>query len=147
MDERLHRVSQALDKVGPVYSTKDEKQRILAEEILNLRFKPKVALNVNPNIQGLDKKKVIGFKNPSTIRLFRRASGVSKNGNIHFATYINISRFAVPVFVFAFYFYNCMSFTHATYYKLEKNNYEIEFCYRKLGTTSIHYGEKLTLMA
>lgn len=147
MDNRQHRASQNLDKVGPIYSSKDEKQRLIAEEILNLKYKPQILLNVNRNIQGLDKKKEIGGRNPSTLRLFSKTFGISKLGIVTFNTTPNVSRFLVPVFVGLFYYYNISNLTLGTYYKLEKNNYEIEYCYRKLGTTSTHFGEKYSLMA
>lgn len=147
MDNRQHRASQNLEKVGPIYSSKDEKQRLVAEEILNLKYKPQIFLNVNRNIQGLDKKKEIGGRNPSTLRLFSKTLGISKLGIVTFNTTPNVSRFLVPVFVGLFYYYNIANLTLGTYFKLEKNNYEIEYCYRKLGTTSTHFGEKFSLMA
>ena len=147
MDDTQHRVSQSLEKIGPVYSTKDEKQRLIAEEVLALRFKPKLSINVNQNIQGLDKKRVIGGKNSSYLRMFYKLTGKSKNGVIYSTIHTNIAKFGVPFFVFLFYYYIASSFTLSTYYKLEKNNMEIDFCYRKLGTTSTHMGEKYSLMA
>ncbi len=147
MDNRQHRTSQNLEKVGPIYSSKDEKQRLISEEILNLKYKPQILLNVNRNIQGLDKKKEIGGRNPSTLRLISKTLGISKLGIVTFNTTPNVSRFLVPVFVGLFYYYNIANLTLGTYFKLEKNNYEIEYCYRKLGTTSTHFGEKFSLMA
>lgn len=147
MDNRQHRSSQNLEIVGPIYSSKDEKQRLISEEILNLKYKPQILLNVNRNIQGLDKKKEIGGRNPSTLRLISKTLGISKLGIVTFNTTPNVSRFLVPVFVGLFYYYNIANLTLGTYFKLEKNNYEIEYCYRKLGTTSTHFGEKFSLMA
>jgi hypothetical protein len=76
-----------------------------------------------------------------------KVSPRNKIGVVTFNTTPNVSRFLVPVFVGLFYYYNIANLTLGTYFKLEKNNYEIEYCYRKLGTTSTHFGEKFSLMA
>lgn len=147
MDNFQHRSSQDLEKIGPIYSTKDEKQRIIAQKILDLKIRPVLKIKVNSDIPGLDKKKVLGFRNTSYYRLFSPLSSYGKTGVRYIGHQANVSRFLVPLFVFGFYYYNCANYFLGTYYKLEHNNKEFESVYFKMQNTSTHFGEKFCLMA
>jgi hypothetical protein len=147
LDNFTYRQSQNLDKLGPVYSTKDEKQRVISENILNLKIKPTMQVNINRNIPGLDKKKKVGLRNPAYFRLYSPLSHVGKTGIRFMHTQPNIQRFIVPGFVFAFYYYTLSNYTNGTYIKMELHNYEDEFCYPKMSLTHGHFIEKFSLMA
>ncbi len=53
MNDQSHRNLQNLPKIGPVYSSQDEKQRVIVEEILNFRIRPELKLKINMNIPGI----------------------------------------------------------------------------------------------
>ena len=147
MDEFLYRPMQELDKKGPIYSTKGEKQRIIAENILNLKLKPVPKYIINQNIEGLDKKKIPGSPNPAIFRRYAPLSSMGRTGIIYITNYANISRFIVPGFVFLFWYYNCEGHIRGTYYDKEWNNMERESTYLKLQTFEVHFPEKHTMMA
>ena len=84
MNDYPHRNFQNLPKIGPVYSSKDEKQRIIAEEILNNKIKPQLKLKINMNIPGLDKKRqlVLGIQKHFDFQKVGHLMG-KKVGNIY----------------------------------------------------------------
>lgn len=139
--------SQNLKKIGPVYSAKDEKQRVIVEQIQDFKIRPKVVVNINKNIPGLDKKKVIGSRNPATFRFFHPFSHISKRGYNFIMTAPNAQRFMVPGFVFLFYYYVLAQYINGTYIKMELHNEELEYIYPKMGLTAGHFIEKFSLMA
>ena len=104
-------------------------------------------ININMNIEGLEKKKVFGSKNPSTLRLYAPLSMTGRKGVVYLTHYHNIARFGVPMFLALFWYYNCENYFKSTYYKLEWNNMETESTYFKLQTFTCHFSEKHTLMA
>ena len=65
MNDTPHRNLQNLPKIGAIYSTVDEKQRVISEEILLQRIKPELKLKINLNIlhrgKGTDPKEIINF--------------------------------------------------------------------------------------
>ena len=147
MNENPHRNIQNLAKIGPVFSTKDEKQRILADEILNLKFKPELKLKLNMNIPGLDRKKQISTRNPSTFRYFAPFSTRGKEGWVYIWTMPNIVRFWTPFISVLLLYYSGVSFTTQVYNNRDVNNYEWETTYVKMQTFPSHYFEKWSLMA
>jgi hypothetical protein len=147
MEDYLYRPKQNLEQIGPVYSTQDEKQRAIVKEILDLKIRPVMQININQNIPGLDKKKVIGMKNPATTRLWAPFAMYGRKGVKYFSHSYNISRFGVPAFTFLFYYYVAESYFRGTYYDKEFNNYENETCYFKMQTFNVHYTDKSSLMA
>ena len=146
MNESAHRNLQNLPKIGAVYSTKDEKQRALAEEILNFRVKPELKLKINMNIPGLEKKKQISPLNPSTRRFFNPLSSKGRDGWIFIWTIPNITRFLPPALCFAFLYYSGESLVSANYYE-RRNNDEWEGVYCKMQTIHGHYIDRWSLMA
>lgn len=147
MDNYLHRQYQNLEQIGPVYSSKDEKQRVIAENIRNLKIKSHIEIKINRNIPGLDKKKVIGSRNPATFRLYTPLSFVSRKGVRYLWTQPNIQRFAIPLSVFAVYYYILAQYIHGTYIRNDLYNYETDYCYNKLSLHNGHFIEKFSLMA
>lgn len=147
MNEFLYRPRQELDKIGDIYSSKDEKQRVIAEEIRNLRIKPKQEILLNMNIQGLDKRKVFGGRNPATLRFYAPFITTGRTGVKYIGHYHNIARFVVPGFVVLFYYYTAENYMRAAWYDKEMNNCETETTYVKMQTFSCHFPEKHTLMA
>jgi hypothetical protein len=146
MNDHAHRNFQNLPKIGPVYSTKDEKQRVIAEEIINYRIRPELKLKINMNITGLDKKKIISPINPETRRLTTRLSYKGKEGWLYIWTYPNIARFFVPSLCVAFLYFAGESLITARYNETE-NNYELETCYTKMQIVKTHYYDRWSLMA
>lgn len=146
MEDHLYRPKQELDRIGPVYSTKDEKQRVLAKEILDLKIRPELAIKVNLNIPGLDKKKVYGSKNPATFLFYKPLTMTGKKGTKFIFFTHNINRFFIPFFIVLFYWYNCESYIRGSWYDKEMNNCESESSYFKLQTFNCHFPEKSSLM-
>jgi hypothetical protein len=147
MDSQPHRNYQNLPKIGPVYSSKDEKQRHIVDEILKYRIKPEMRLNINMNIPGLERKKTITPLNPQTRRLFAPLSCKGREGFLYFWTMPNISRFFPPFICVALLYYVGEMLVSATYYDLEHNNYEKETIYMKFQNNPSYYMDRYSLMA
>jgi hypothetical protein len=146
MNEQSYRNMQNLPKIGPVFSTKDEKQRMIVEEIMNFRIKPELKLKINMNIPGLDKKKTPSPFNPDTRRIFSALSSKGREGWIYIWTMTNISRFFIPFLGVVFYYY-CGHTPVLMKYWETQNNREWETVYCKMQTIPGHYMDRLTLMA
>ena len=146
MNEQNYRNFKNLPKIGPVYSTKDEKQRIIADEILNYRIRPELKLKINMNIPGLDKKKSITPFNPETRRIFGRLSSKGREGWIWIWIMPNVARFFAPTICVLFYFYAGHTLVGQRYWETQ-NNREWEGAYCKLQTIPAHYFDRNTLMA
>jgi hypothetical protein len=146
MNEFSYRNSQNLPKIGPVYSTKDEKQRAIAEEILNFRIKPELKLKINMNIPGLNKKVSITPTNPATRRVFNTLSSKGRDGWLYIWTMHNITRFLPPTICLAFLFYCGETLVCASYYE-RMNNHEHEAVYAKFQSIHGHYVDRWSLMA
>lgn len=146
MNEQSHRNFQNLPKIGPVYTTKDEKQRQVAEEIMNFRIRPEMKLKINMNIPGLDKKKQITALNPETRRVFGRLSSKGREGWTYIWLYSNSTRFFLPFLMFAWYYYAGHTLITAKHSESE-NNYEWEAAYCKMQTLRTHYMDRWSLMA
>jgi len=147
MNDYPHRNYQNLPKIGPVYSSKDEKQRVIAEEILNHKIVPELKLKINMNIPGLEKKKTISALNPETFRFSRRWSSFGKEGWKYLYTMHNIVRVMPPLGGAALFFYAVMDRTQQVYYAKEHLNQEYETCYLKMQSYPGHYADKISLMA
>lgn len=147
MNDNPHRSIQNLPKIGPVFSTKDEKQRVISEEILSLKFKPELKLRLNMNIPGLDRKKQISTRNPSTFRFFAPLSTRGKEGWVYLWTMPNITRFWTPFMCVLLLYYSGESFVTQVYGHRDVNNYEWETTYVKMQTFPSHYFERWSLMA
>jgi hypothetical protein len=147
MDEVPHRNYQNLPKIGPTYSSKDEKQRIIVEEIKNYRIRPELKLRINMNIPGLDKKKKISPINVSTYRLIARASSKGREGWYYLWTMPNITRFIYPMFLYAAYFYYGYSSVYPNYYEKYKLNQEFETAYTKFQQVNPPYCDKWSMMS
>jgi hypothetical protein len=147
MDGMVHRNYQNLPKIGPVYSSKDEKQRVIAEEVLAYRIRPELKLKLNLNIPGLERKKQISPRNPETYRFFARMSSKGKEGWYYLWLMPNISRFLVPFFCVAFLYYTGEALVSNVYYEREFNNFEWETVYPKFQSLPSHYLDRWSLMA
>lgn len=147
MNENSHRNIQKLPRIGPVYSTKDEKQRLIAEAILQGKIKPQLKLKINMNIEGLDKKKIISARNPETRRLVTRMSAFGKDGWCYLMTSSNVSRFGIPLIVFMYYYYVAMVPIMQNYVEKEHLNYEILTLFPKYQIVAPHYHDKVVYMA
>jgi len=146
MNDHAHRNLQNLPKIGPVYSTQDEKQRVIAQEILDFKIRPELKLKLNMNIPGLDKKKTITPFNPETRRVFSRLSSKGKEGWNYIWLYSNISKFFMPSLAVLFLYYAGETLVSARYYETE-NNLEWESVYCKMQTLRPHYMDRWSLMA
>jgi hypothetical protein len=147
MNELSHRNEQNLTKIGPIYSTKDEKQRIIAEEILNLKIKPQLKLNINMNIPGLTKKKKLSAHNPTTTRWVGHLGGVGRTGWFYVNTMPNAIRLFGPFICCLFYYYAVMPIGFQVHQHRYHLNYEFETCYAKMQTMPQPYIEKTVFMA
>ena len=147
-DDFLYRPKQELDKIGPIYSSKDEIQRTLANDIRDLKIKkPNVSVNIPMDIPGLDRKPVFGGRNAATLRMFAPWRTFGRGGGSYITHHYNVSRIVVPAFIFAYYIYDIEHFTRGTWYDKELNNMETETAYIKMQTFTVHYAEHQTLMA
>ena len=131
MNDNPHRNIQNLLRIGPMYSSKDEKQRLIADEILAGRIKPELKLNINLNILGLERKKVISSRNAETYRLFARLGAHGKDGWYYVMTSANASRFLLPAMTFIFYYYIGSTPLMQNYQEKEFLNYEYLTIYPK----------------
>ena len=147
MNELSHRNDQSLSKIGPVFSHKDEKQRIISEEILNLRLKPQLKLNINMNIQGLRKKKSISAYNPPTTKWIFHVLGIGREGWSYYNTMPNSLRFWAPIVMMMFDYYAAMPVGLQVHQQKNELNHEFETAYFKFQTISQPYIEKFTFMA
>jgi hypothetical protein len=147
MNELSHRNEQSLSQIGPIFSTKDEKQRLIAEEILNLRIKPQLKLNINMNIQGLTKKKKLSAYNPSTTRWINHMGGIGRTGWLYVNTIPNATRFFMPFIACMFYYYGVMPIGFQVHQRRHELDYEYETCYAKMQTLPAPYIEKVVFMA
>lgn len=147
MNDNPHRNIQNLKKIGPVYSTIDEKQRNITEEILNFKVRPELKVKLNMNIPGLERKKVMGVRNPGTYRYFTRLAMKGREGWIYIWTMPNITRFWTPFMCALLLYYAGQTLTFQVYYSKELNNMEWEGCYPKMQTIPSHYFERFSLMA
>lgn len=147
MNDNPHRNIQNLPRIGPVYSTKDEKQRLIAEEILAGRIKPELKLKINLNIPGLVKKKALTTRNAETFRLAARIGAYGKDGWFYIMTSSNVSRFLMPAMTFIFYFYVGSTPLMQNYQEKELLNYEFLTIYPKYQIVAPHYCDKVCYMA
>jgi hypothetical protein len=147
MNDNPHRNYQNLKQIGPVFSSKDEKQRILSEEILKFTVKPELKLRINMNIPGLDRKKQITPLNPGSHRLFQRLSVKGKEGFVYLWTMPNIVRFFTPFICILYLYYGGETFVQQVYMAKERNNHEWMTAYPKMQSQPSHYLEKWSLMA
>ncbi len=146
MNDQSYRNMQNLPKIGPVFSTQDEKQRIVAEEIMNFKIKPELQLKINMSIPGLDKKNTISPFNPETRRVFSRLSSRGREGWIFIWTMPNIARFFAPFICVSFYYYCGHTLVGMKYWETQ-NNREWEGVYCKYQTIPGHYMDRWSLMA
>lgn len=146
MNDQSYRNLQSLPKIGPIFSTQDEKQRLVVENILNFKIRPELKLNINMNIPGLEKKKTISPINPATCRVFTPLSNRGREGWIYIWTWPNISRFFVPFLFVTFYYYCGHTLVGMKYWETQ-NNREWETVYCKYQSLPGHYMDRLSLMA
>jgi len=147
MNDTPHRNLQNLPKIGPVFSTIDERQRILAEEILEQRIKPELKLKINLDIPGLERKKELTFRNVTTYRFTQKLSHYGKEGWKYIWIMPNCIKFFMPICGFMGYFYIYMRNMYQVYNGNETFNYEYETCYLKMQTQSTYYTDTITYMA
>jgi hypothetical protein len=147
MDSHPHRSLQQLPKIGPVYSEKDEKQRIVAQEILDFKLRPEMRLKINMNIPGLDKKKTITNANPETMRLTGRLSSKGRAGWLYVNLMTNHFRFAPLALYIMFYYFQGYRLSNAKFYEQYDNNGEWEGIYPKMQTFPGHYVDVWSFMA
>jgi hypothetical protein len=147
MNDTPHRNLQNLPKIGPVFSTIDEKQRLLSEQILDLRIKPELKLKINLAIPGLDRKKDITMKNVSTYRFTQKLSHYGKEGWKNVWIMPNSIKFLIPFCGGMFYYFVMMNRMYQVYNANETLNYEYETCYVKMQTQTTYYTDVITYMA
>jgi hypothetical protein len=147
MNENPHRNIQNLPRIGPVFSSRDEKQRVIAEEILEGRIKPELKLKINMNILGLEKKKIISARNPETFRLAARMGAQGKDGWYYVMTSANASRFLLPAMTFIFYYFVASTPIMQNWQEREMLNYEYLTVYPKFQIVAPHYTDKTCFMA
>lgn len=147
MNESPHRNYQKLAKIGPVFSDKDEKQRVIAEEVLNYRLRPEFKLKINLGIPGLERKKTITSVNPTTRRLVSQVASKGKEGWLYLWIMPNCWRFAVPFFVVAFFYYAGENLVSIVHHEKENMNGEFITVYPKFQTISNYNIDRWSLMA
>ena len=147
MNDNPHRSIQKLPQIGPVFSSKDEKQRLIAEEILAGRIKPELKLKINMNIPGLEKKRRIMTRNVESYRLVGKLGGFGKDGWYYIMTHANAARFILPGMGFLFYYFvECTPLMQA-YQEKEYLNYEYMTVYPKFQIVANTYCDKTCYMA
>ena len=72
--------SQNLKKIGPTYSTTAEKQQQMVQMIKRGEVKLQMRCDVNPNIQGLRKKREVWMREPAHKRWWDPFSSMERNG-------------------------------------------------------------------
>jgi hypothetical protein len=147
MNELSHRNEQGLRKIGAIYSEKDEKQRIIAEEILNLKLKPQLKIGINMNIPGLTKKKTISPHNPTTRKAIFHMAGYGRAGWVYVNTMPNAIRFWAPFLMVLYYYYAVMPIGFQVHQHRHELNYEYETVYFKYQSIPAPYIEKVVFMA
>lgn len=147
MNDNPHRNIQSLPKIGPIYSSTDEKQRLIAEQILAGKIKPELKLKINMNIPGLEKKRVITPRNVETYRLAARMGAYGKDGWYYVMTSANASRFILPAMTILFYYYVASLPIMQNYQEKEFLNYEYLTVYPKFQIVNSHYVEKTCYMS
>jgi len=147
MNENPYRNIQNLERIGPAFSSTDEKQRKIAEEILAGRIKPELKLKINMNIRGLEKKKVISPANPETFRLAAKMGAYGKDGWFYVMTSSNVSRFLLPSMTLLFYYYVGSTPIMQNWQEKELLNYEYLTIYPKYQIVTPHYSDKVCYMA
>lgn len=147
MNDSPHRNLQNLPKIGSVFSDKDEKQRQIAEEIMQYRIRPEMKMKINMNIKGLDKKTQITPVNPETMRWFGRISSKGRVGWVYANLMTNHFRFIPIAFYATFYYYQGYRLVSANYYDQYENNNEWEAIYMKMQTFPGHYCDIWSFMA
>ena len=147
MNENPHRNIQKLPQIGPIFSSKDEKQRLIAEEILAGRIKPELKLKINMNIPGLERKKMITPRNVESYRLVGKLGGVGKDGWYYVMTHANAARFILPAMGFLFYYFVESTPIMQAYQEKELLNYEYMSIYPKFQIVANTYIDKTCYMA
>ena len=147
MNDSPHRNIQGLPKVGPTYSSIDEKQRILADEILKGRIRPELKTDINLFIKGLERKKIPSYKNSSTFKLITPLSSKGKQGYTSFWNHYNHSRIFIPFVLVMAIYYDLTSRLNQVYTSKVFLNHEYETCYMKLQTFPGHSTSKNSFMA
>lgn len=147
MNDTPHRNLQNLPKIGAIYSTVDEKQRVISEEILLQRIKPELKLKINLNIPGLERKKFISGRNPETWRFTSRMSHIGKEGWTYIFTMTNCIRFFYPFCGLMGVVYVYHAHVTQVYQQKELLNNEYETAYLKMQTNAYHYADKIFYMA
>lgn len=147
MNENPHRNIQNLPQIGPIYSSKDEKQRLIAEEILAGRIKPELKLKINMNIPGLEKKRTITPRNVESYRLVGKLGGIGKDGWYYVMTHANAARFILPGMGFLFYYFVQSTPVTSAYQEKVLLNYEYLTVYPKFQIVAPSYMDKTCYMA
>lgn len=147
MNDTPHRNLQNLPKIGPIFSAIDEKQRLLSEQILDLRIKPELKLKINMAVPGLDRKKNLTMKNVTTYRFTHPLSHYGKGGWKSVWIMPNSYKFFLPFCGGMAYYFGFMSKMYQVYNANEALNYEYETCYMKMQTQTTYYTDVVTYMA
>ena len=126
-------INQGLKKIGPAFSTTEDKQQQIVQMIKRYEVKPQLECHVNQNIQGLRKKQIAFGAKPSSHRYWNAWSSLERNGVMNVGLSRNHARLVLP-FVPAFLlFYICQPIIHGNIYIKHYNNYQWEACYYKMG--------------
>ena len=94
-------------KIGPQYSSTQEKQAQVVQLIKRFDIKPEMKTRVNLDIPGLRKKKKPFSKTPANRKLFESFSSFERNGMLNVGLSRNWVRLvfpAVPMFMFVYCF-------------------------------------------
>ena len=128
MQDDLH---QKLKKIGPKWSTINEKQNQVVEMLKRGELKPEMKCRVNMDIQGLRKKSTPFAKKPNNKALWETWASFERNGMLNIGLSRNWVRLMFP-FVPAFLMmYIGMPYMHGACYINHFNNFQWECVYHK----------------
>ena len=133
---------QNLPKIGPQFSTMDEKQGQIVSMIKKYEIKPHLQVAVNQNIPGLRKKKVAFGRKPNNRSFFASWISYERNGILNIGLSRNWVRIAYPLVPAFFFVYMWNPIIHGVTYIQQYNNYQWETVYFKYGTNRPLYTDQ-----
>ena len=135
-------INQGLKKLGPTYSTTDEKQQQIVQMIKRYEVKPQLECHINQNIPGLRKKKIMYGSKPSSHRWWNSWSSLERNGMLNVGISRNYTRLMFPMVPMFFFFYIGQPIIHGNIYIKHYNNFQWEAAYYKLGTNRVLFTDQ-----
>ena len=133
MSEPFHGdINMGLKRIGPMYSSLDEKQKQITQMISRQEIRPTLNCSINQNIPGLRKKAVPFLTKPSTVaRAWHPWATYERNGAINIGITRNYSRLVFPGVAIFLIYYVGGNINYGTIYVNWLNNFQHEAVYFK----------------